>query len=765
MGRASLILNVRHMLAERRLGRYTLHFIIAALILVTLVSYLHVFRSGFVFDDTLYLVENRHVQDGFTPDAVKWAFTAFYGANWQPMTWLSSMLDYRIFGSNPAGHHATNLFLHIFNTILLLLVLRRMTGSLWKSAFVAALFALHPLHVESVAWVSERKDVLSTCFMLLAIWAYVRYAERPSLRGYSLVAAAFALGLMAKPMLVSLPILLLLLDYWPLHRASFAGGKPGLSPTKLIREKAPLFALSAASCVITYLAQRSGAAVIQLERFPLGLRVANSLVSYATYIGKTLCPTGLAAYYPYPRTGVPVPVVIVALLVMTAISVFAIRQARPRPYVAVGWLWYVITLVPVIGLVQVGEQSMADRYTYIPLIGLFIMAAWGIPDLLQSMRALGKPKKGEDISIAHLPVLSVSACLVIVALAACTSRQVGFWESNYTLFHRAVSATNGSALVLSNYGIELAKKGDYDKAIEQYREAIKAEPAYVESYVNLGNALKATGHTKEALKQYQEALTFKPDYTDALVSIANIMAEQGQGDAAAGEYSRVLDFNPDDPRAHFSLGYLLAKQGKVDEAVTHFERAIEITPDFDKAHFNLANLLSQRGEIDKAAEHYSEALRINPNYAEAHRGLALILGMQRRPDDAADHLRQAIKIKPNYADAHNDIGILLAQQGRVDEAIAQFSAAVKYRPDFVEAHSNLGLGLASKGNLDAAIAEYEKALKLNPGYLQVHGNLASAFYSAGRYADAWREVRIAERYGMKPPPEFIKALSAKMPRR
>ena len=744
---------------EGRLRRYPLHLTIAALIVATLAAYWRVFHNGFVFDDVFYLVQNGSVHKGLGLSSVKWAFTNFYGANWQPLTWLSAMLDYRIYGSNAAGHHLTNLLFHLANTILLLLIFRRMTsrpgstqaGSLWRSAFVAALFALHPLHVESVAWAAERKDVLSTFFMLLAICAYVKYAERPSLRRYLLVASAFALGLMAKPMLVSLPILLLLLDYWPLRRS--------LSLPKLVWEKSPLFMLSAASCVITFLAQRSGGAVVQLQRFSVGLRAANSLVSYAAYIGKTFCPIRLAAYYPYPRAGIPAAIVILAVLVMAAISLLVIRMARSRPYLAVGWLWYVVTLIPVIGLVQVGQQAMADRYTYVPLIGIFIMIAWGIPELLRRGDAATR-RRGEL-------VFASVGIVVSVALMMCTSRQVAYWHSDYTLFQRAVAVTDGNALALSNYGLALAKMGHYDQAISEYKKAVEADPTYVESYFNLGNAYKQTGRIPEALEQFREALRVRPGYTDtdASVAIGIILAEQGQGDLAAGEYEKALSRNPDDAPAHYNLGLILVKQGKTDEAMTHFERAIEINPDFDKAYYNAAALFGRRGEVDKAAEYYTEALRINPHYAEAHVGLGMIFGMQGRADEAADHFRRAIEIKPNSAEAHNNYGILLAQQGDIDEAMTQFADAIKYSPDFAEAHSNLGRGLAAKGDTDSAIAELEKAIHLNPQYLDAHGNLAMTYYADGRYADAWREVHFMESHGVRLPPDFIKALSSKMPPR
>ena len=736
--------------AENHFNRYALYLVLAALVLLTLVSYRHIATNGFVFDDGFYLVQNRHVQQGLDAESLKWAFTAFYGANWQPLTWLSSMLDYQLYGPNPVGHHATNLLFHLANTVLLLLVFRRMTGSLWKSAFVAAVFALHPLHVESVAWASERKDVLSTFFMLATIWAYSRYAESPSLHGYVLAAFAFALGLMAKPMLVSLPILLLLLDFWPLRRTTLTGGS--LSLRKLLWEKTPLFALSLASCIVTYLAQKSGGAVVELEKFPVALRVANAAVSYAAYIWRTVWPMGLAAYYPYPREGVPALTLAIALLVMTAVSVLVIRQARSRPYLLVGWLWYVITLVPVIGIVQVGEQSMADRYMYIPLIGLTVMAAWGAADLLQR-----RPARQATMGLS-----GVSA-VALLAFVLTTSAQVRYWQSDYTLFRRVVEVAPGSALAYSNYGLELAKRGDHSGAIEQYEKAIQADPNYVQSYVNLGNALKETGKPEEALEQYRKALDINPNYADAQVAAANIAAEHGDADAALQEYTKVLESDPDNAEAHYNLGLVFSRQGKIDDAVKHFERAVELNPDFDKAHHNLATIALDRGETEKAADHFAEAVRVNPKHAGAHHGLARLLVAQGKADQAEAHFEQAIKAKPDFAQAHNDLGILMAQQGRIDEAMAHFADAVRHQPGYAEAHCNLALGMMSRKNLDGAIAEYRKAIDADPNNIQAQGGLAMALYNAGRFAEAWRQVQVAESHGAKLPPDFLKALSTKIP--
>ena len=368
--------------------------IVILLVAITLAVYLPILRHDFTnFDDDSYITENRHIQSGITKDSIIWAFTSSYASNWHPLTWISHMLDYRLFGPKPMGHHAVNLLFHTLNTLLLLFILKRMTKSVWKSAFVAALFAIHPLHVESVAWAAERKDVLSTFFWMLTMWAYVVYAERPRLKWYFVAVLFFGLGLMSKPTLVTLPFVLLLLDYWPLGR--FAGDQKKGPGWRLILEKMPLFAMSAASSVITYYAQQSSKAVISIDRLPLTIRAANALVAYVTYIGKMFWPRNLAIFYPHPGNTIPEWQVVGAFVLLACVTILALGLGRRYPYLPVGWLWYLGTLGPMIGLVQVGEQAVADRYTYLSYIGLFIMLAWGIPDLLRRVGERESGRQGE----------------------------------------------------------------------------------------------------------------------------------------------------------------------------------------------------------------------------------------------------------------------------------------------------------------------------------------------------------------------------------
>jgi len=524
------------------------------LALATIAVYWQVAGFDFTnFDDNVYVTENPSLQAGLTPSSIPWAFTATYRSTWQPLVWLSYMVDYELAGLQPWLYHLTNLLLHTANVLLLFLVLSRMTGLPWRSAFVAALFGLHPLHVESVAWVAGRKDVLSTLFWMLTMWAYVRYAESPHLKKYFLVLLAFALGLMAKPMLVTLPLVLLLLDWWPLGR--FAQAKRenpsgAAAAWQMVREKLPLFALAAGSGVITFFVQRKGGAVGSLELYPIGVRAANALVAYASYIAKTLWPQGLAAFYPHPGSTLPAWQVALSAFLLLSASVLALRVGRRRPYVLVGWLWYLITLVPVIGLVQIGGHAMADRFTYVPLIGLFIIAAWGIPDLLawRGDRTAG----AEDAR--RTSVLAALGIIATLALAACAHVQVGYWRDSVTLFDHAVKVTRRNAVAHNNLGVALVERGELGKAVAHYREALRIKPRYVEAHCNLAIAAIKQGRLDEAIAHCWEALRIRP------------------GDADA----------------HNDLGVALAKQGKLHEALAHFSEALRLDPDKKSARANLA---------------------------------------------------------------------------------------------------------------------------------------------------------------------------------
>jgi hypothetical protein len=476
-----------------------------SLIVITLTVYMQVRNYPFLgFDDDEYVTDNSHVKSGISGDNIIWAFTSFDASNWHPVTWLSHMADVQFFGLNPRGHHLTNVFIHTVSSILLLLFLHRFTGSIWKSSFVAALFALHPLHVESVAWVAERKDVLSALFWLVTLIFYSEYAARLKPKLYILSLFFFILGLMSKPMLVTMPFVMLLMDVWPLDRYAHEEHEHGqrqifARALALVKEKIPFFACSIMSAVVTICAQNSSGAMKSFDELPFGPRIENALIAYVKYIGKTLWPHDLAVLYPI---SLPFPLwqVIGSLSVLLIISCATIWAGRGYPYLVAGWFWFLITLVPVIGFIQVGGQSMADRYTYIPAIGLFIMAAWGIPDLARGLRH----REG---------ILALLAGAVIIAASALTWRQLGYWQDNISLFRHTLSVTADNSFINYNLGAALAEKGDLDAAIQEYQDAVRISPDFKEAHTNLGIALANKGSLDAAIKEFQEALRISPNET------------------------------------------------------------------------------------------------------------------------------------------------------------------------------------------------------------------------------------------------------------
>jgi hypothetical protein len=491
-----------------------------------------------VYDDPDYVYDNPNLRGGLSLAGIQWAFTTTRVGNWHPLTWVSHIVDYALFGLWPGGHHLTSLFLHVLNSLLLLRALTRMTSRLWPSAVVAALFAIHPLHVESVAWVSERKDVLSTFFWTLTLVAYARYAERPGLRGYLLILLPLALGLMAKPMLVTVPFVLLLLDYWPLGRFPFSpassGKMSGPRPSKetisrLIAEKVPLFLLIIASSVLTFLLQQTGGMVGTLQAYPVGNRVANAAVSYIAYIGKTIWPHRLAVFYPFDAN-LPLWQVASATLLLVAVSLLALRFARRLPYVFVGWFWYVGTLVPVIGLVQVGGQAMADRYTYVPCIGLFIAAAYGASDLVT---------RWPQGRIAA----AMGAGIVLSAFAVVARLQVYHWKDGPSLFRHAIAVTRNNFLAHNNLGVELLNRGMLEEARAHFSEAIRIGPDYKRAHFNLGSVSWRQGKKAEAVKHYQEALRIDPNFGQAHFSLGLLYLSMEDTVSALKEYEvlRTID--------------------------------------------------------------------------------------------------------------------------------------------------------------------------------------------------------------------------------
>jgi lipoprotein NlpI len=539
--------------------------VLAGLALAALVLALYWPVAGYDFislDDNLYVVENANLQKGISLTGFAWAMSTFHTTNWHPLTWLSYMADYELFGLNPAGYHLGNLILHLLNTLLLLLLLQRMTGEVWKGAAVAALFAVHPLNIESVVWIAERKNLLSTLFWILTILAYVRYVENPGWGRYWPVFLLFALGLTAKPMLVTLPFVFLLLDYWPLQRFSWSDrNRSGAIPdrtnrwkllTRLLLEKAPLILLSLLSAWVTFHAARSGGAVKAITVFPFTGRIENAIISYAMYLFKMVWPVDLAIFYPYPA-GRPLWQVGLSILFLTAVTAFVCIKGRTHHYLITGWFWYGITLLPVIGLVQVGFQSMANRYAYISLIGIFVIVTWGVPDLLK--RFSGR---------RYLPAVSVA---MILTFTFCTKSALPNWKNSEAVFQQALKVTK------NNHIAELG----------------------------MGNVWFGRGDLRKAGSHYLEALRLKPDYAEAHNNLGMVLMREGKGDEAEVQYREAIKDDPTFEKAYNNLGVLLATKGKLEEAKTCFLRALELNPNYPDAKGNLTVLIKQDGKAQEGA--------------------------------------------------------------------------------------------------------------------------------------------------------------------
>jgi tetratricopeptide (TPR) repeat protein len=572
-------------------------FLCLLLAATTILVFWPVTRCDFLnYDDPDYFTSNPHVLSALTPANVAWAFTTGCAGNWHPLTWLSLMLDAQISGKNSFGPHFTNLLFHSANTALLFLLLRKLTAATWRSALVAALFALHPLHVESVAWISERKDVLSTFFALLALLSYAHYAKENSRLGFWFVLIFFALGLMSKPMLVTLPFVMLLLDWWPLQR--FAIRDPRTTGSRLLSEKIPFFALSAVSCAATFIAQQKGGAVATMTKFPLSLRVENAFVSYARYLGKTFWPEPLANPYPLPGHW-PVSLVLFSVTLFVFLCLATVSVSRKFPFVFTGWFWFVGTLVPVIGLVQVGIQSMADRYTYFPLVGLFIILAWGAEKLFTSQKV--------SRSAAAVIVL-----LVLAASATRTRSQLDYWRDNETLFRHTLAVTGDNYTAYINLGTWMSKRGNFVEAMDLFHNAQRMNPSDPDVFYNMGNALAKTGNLDGAIENYRHALQIAPDQADVLDNLGFALYAKGQFAGAITNFEAALQLNPDFADAHNNLATVLFIEHRFDEAAQHYREAIRFAPDNAQIYANLGDTLVRQGQLAEAVQNYQTALQLNP---------------------------------------------------------------------------------------------------------------------------------------------------------
>ncbi len=709
----------------------------ALLAVATLLLYWPATRNGFVnLDDHDYILDNAHVTAGLTWSGILWAMRSGYASNWHPLTWISHMLDCQLFGLNPWGHHLTNVLLHVANSVLVFVLLRRLTGSLWRSAFVAAFFAWHPLHVESVAWASERKDVLSAFFGLLTLLAWTAYVGKSKVQSpkskvcYALALLFFALGLMSKSMLVTLPCVMLLMDYWPLRRTATpsppSGEKAGVRgfvaaqgrmegggnklewrvechppepPTllslpwgRLLVEKIPFFALALAASVVTYLVQQKAGAMTSLEQLPLTTRVANASLAYFQYLSKALWPVDLAAFYPFDRHP-PVVLVAASLTLLVLFSSLFMLAAKRRPYLFTGWFWFVGMLVPTIGLVQVGSQSMADRYMYLPSIGLFTALVWGLVDFL-------RPSSRKVLAAAGAAALA--GCIVLTAI------QIGYWRDSETLFSRAIAVTRDN---------------------------------YV-AYNGLGGALDAEHRSQEAFTNYALAVQINPRYPEGQYNLGTALLDQGQLDDAITHLTAALARNPDYGPAHANLGKALMKQGKLDEAAAHLRQAVELSPDYAPAHYNYATLLLRQSKLDDAIAEFRQAVRLQPGYGEAEGNLGVALMTQGRAAEGITHLTESVRLQPTDPSSHFNLALAFASQHQMTKAIAQYREILRLNPDHAAALNNLAWLLAC--DPQAAIRNGPEAVRLAQRACELSANqqaapvitLAAAQAECGRFSEA-----------------------------
>jgi tetratricopeptide (TPR) repeat protein len=661
------------------------------------------------FDDPDYVTSNTHVLNGLTAKGVVWAFSTGHAGNWHPLTWISHMLDVSLFGKGPSGPHLVNLLLHAANTALLFILLQQLTGSRWRSALVAALFSLHPLHVESVAWIAERKDVLSTCFGLLSLWMYAQYVEKikfpnlesqpegtaasraasglPSLRDrtsrpYFLSLLFFALGLMSKPMLVTLPFVLLLLDYWPLCRFRFATqsphdpvNAPSRSVRQLIVEKIPFFALTFVSSIVTFLVQHNAGAMQTLVNYPTSARIGNALISYARYLGKVAWPISLATPYSHPGRW-PILEIILAALLILVVTVAVLRIGRKFPFALIGWLWFVGTLVPVIGIIQVGGQPMADRYMYLPSIGLFIIFAWGAAAAIQYWRV-------------PPAIWGAMAGVLLIACSARTRDQLRYWQNSETLFVHDIAATKDNWTAYYNLGWYLDSQGRIDEALANYAQALRIRPNFSEALNNVGYSLVARKQYAEAIKYFQAALKAEPQFLEGHINIGNALRESGKIDEAIEQYRLVLKSQPDHVGALKDLGNILARKGQYAEAIPYLEHSLRLKPDQPLTQYDLANALARLKRNEEAIVHYRLAVQQNPQYAEAHHDLGIALARAGKLDEAVIELQAAIRSKPEDAPFHRSLAKVFVAQRKLDAAVQQYNEALRLKPDFQQAKQEL----------------------------------------------------------------------------
>jgi tetratricopeptide (TPR) repeat protein len=735
------------------------------LVAATLAAFWPTFHNGFVgFDDTEYLF-NLHVKNGLSWTNLRWAFLTAHSANWHPITWLSHMLDVQFFGLNPFGHHLVSLVFHISNSVLLLFLLEKLTGKLVRAFFVAALFALHPLHVESVAWAAERKDVLSTFLFLLTLLSYVRFVElsgvsnggalsqrwetgeqqgkdgglpdpsflnRPALF-YALALACFALGLMSKPMLVTLPFVLLLLDYWPLGRPV----SRTLEQPRLIREKLPFFGMAAVSSLITFLVQHeAGAMDLNLS---LNRRLINAVASYVRYLSKTFYPTNLAIYYPHPDSLIPsgqwpvwgIGIGALALVLLSAACVLWLKRA---PWCGFGWFWYVGTLFPVIGIVQVGAQGLADRYTYIPLIGIFIVVVWAAAEL----------------GTRHQFARGLIGACGVAALLACgilTRHQLKYWQRGLAAFQHAAEVSPRSAVARSTLAWDHLLLGDHEAAKPQFKQALSLDPFLWEAHDGLGVLLEKQGRTNEALTEYRAATVLRPKNADPYKHLSALYWRLGERSDALELCQTALRLNPEDVDEQLNLGGMLWQIGQRNQAVAHYREAVRVDPQHPIAHYNLGFALSEMGMVGEGAKELAEAVRLAPQYADAWVEYGRALATLGDFGNAQEQFRRALELSPTNVNVRVNLANALWMSGRTNEAASNFAAAANQQPGLGQDLLDSGKRLAAQGQFAGALGRFSLAMRLRPDWPEAMSATAWVMATAPQSSvrNGPEAVRLAER--------------------
>lgn len=728
-------------------GRWLAMVVCALLVTLVFVTFGKTIGYGFVnFDDNLDVYDNPAVSNGFTISGWRWAFTENKIDHWHPLTWVSHMLDCQVYGLWAGGHHLTNILLHAASAVLLYLIFLRMTRCPWRCAFLAAAWAIHPLRVESVAWVSERKDVLSSLFFMLTLGAYLRYLGRPSVLRQVCVAVLFALGLLSKNMIVTFPCLLLLLDYWPLGRLN-----ENTRIHRLLMEKSPLFILSALSAAITLLEPREVHAV---DRLPILPRIEGALAACWIYLRQTVWPTCLAPFYPYRPHAVSILEAVVSLGFLCLVTGAAYGSRKRHPYFLVGWLWYLGMLVPVSGLVQISTYSHADRFTYLPQIGLWLAVTWGAAEWAGRLRV-------------DRPLLGVASGAIVCTLVIISERQAAFWRDNITLWTHTLGCTAENSVARVNLGGALFELGQTEAAISQFRTAVQIRPGDVDAHCNLGYALCHEGRTREGVSEYRQALRINPDDSDVHSKLGDALLQEGQISEAIAECSEAVKIRPFSSKAHISLGTVLCQAGRVDEAMAEFRVALQINPSDTAADLGLGNVLLQQGDTAGAIGQYEQALRLDPTLVDAHYNLAHVFLQQGRRDEAIAEYRVVIRINPGNAQALYNLGNALFQRGDSGEAIAHMEEASRLQPVNGAIQNSLAWMLATAPQHSlrngaravqfAGQASHDTGTE-NPIILRT---LAAAYAQAGDFADA---VKTAEDAVQLAGSQGNTALAAALPR-